>query len=59
MKEQILNMSKDELVDFLVRNWHEMTRLLPENRKKEFFNSHPVEPLREIALSIIELVNTL
>jgi hypothetical protein len=54
MKEQILQMSKDELVNFLVENWHEMTRLLPENRKKEFFNSHPVEPLREIALSLID-----
>lgn len=54
MKEQILQMSKDELVNFLVENWHEMTRLLPEKRKKEFFNSHPVEPLREIALSLID-----
>ena len=54
MKEQILKMSKDEIVDFLVENWNEMTRLLPENRKKEFFNSHPVEPLREIALSLID-----
>lgn len=53
-KDEIIQMSKDEIVDFLVNNWHEMTRMLPENRKKEFFNSHPEKPLKEIALSLID-----
>ena len=57
MKEKILQMSREELVDFLVENWADFVRKLPTGREKEFFNLHPdlhtVENMRAVALELI------
>lgn len=57
-KEKILQMSRDELVDFLVENWTDFVCQLPTGREKEFFNLHPdfhtVENMRLVALSLID-----
>jgi hypothetical protein len=57
MKNRILNMSKDELADFLVENWHEVNRILPEKGKKEFYKSHSWKMLKEIALLLADQIS--
>ena len=59
MKERILQMSREELVDFLAENWTEMTRKLPEDKRKVFFNNHAAEPdyteyMRAVALELAD-----
>jgi hypothetical protein len=58
MKEKILRMNRDQLIDFLIDNWTEFIRTLPTGREKEFFNLHPdlytKEKLRSIALDLID-----
>ena len=58
MKEEILKMSRDELIDFLVEKWTEISIELPKGREKEFFNQHPdlhtIENMRAVALSLAD-----
>ncbi len=58
MKEKILKMTREELVNFLVENWTELVCQLPTGREKEFFNSNPdfhtVENMQGVALSLID-----
>lgn len=55
--QEINNMTRDQLIDFLIENWTDFVRKLPTGREKEFFNLHPdfhtVENMRAVALSLV------
>lgn len=56
-KEEVLKMSRDVLIDFLVENWTDFVRKLPTGREKEFFHSNPdfhtVKNMRAVAIEFI------
>ena len=55
-KEEILKMSRDELIDFLVSNW-KLAKELPAGKEREYFMSRPdfhtMENMQGVALEII------
>ena len=55
-KEEILKMSRDELIDFLVNNW-KLAKELPPARAHEYFKSRPdfhtMENMQGVALELI------
>lgn len=36
------NMTKDQLIDFLVGNWTELVKELPKVKERTFFQNHSV-----------------
>jgi len=57
MKDKILKMDRDQLIDFLIEHWTDFVKNLPTGREREFWKSekyHPTEKLRGVALSLID-----
>ena len=52
MNKKISNMTKDQLIDFLVGNWTELVKEPPKGKERTFFQNHSVEDMRAMALSI-------
>lgn len=55
-KDDILSMSRDELIDFLVENWS-LSKQLPAGKEREYFLSRPgfhtMENMQGVALELI------
>ncbi len=57
MKDEILKMSRDQLIDFLIENWTDFVKNLKPGKERDFWKSekyHPTEMLRGVAISLIE-----
>jgi len=52
IKSEIAYLNRDELIDFISKNWNNVTKHLPQEKKKSFFESSPTCELREIALNL-------
>jgi hypothetical protein len=56
MKNKILQMNRNQLIDFLIKNETHFTRIVPHENLQRFFNNNPdfhtTEKLRRYALSI-------
>jgi len=55
-KEDILNMSREQIVDFLLENW-EHTKILPDARAKDYMMTrtdlHTMEKMQSVAFELI------
>ena len=51
-KSEIAYLNRDELIDFISKNWNDVTKHLPKGKEKSFFESSPTGELREIALNL-------
>ena len=52
METEILNMTKDQLIDYLVENWTELVNEMPKGKERIFFQNHEVDDMRAMALSL-------
>jgi hypothetical protein len=55
MEQKIINMTRDELIDFLMENWKLLVLHLPTKIGRQFFADekyHTVEKLRSAALQV-------
>lgn len=50
--ERIANMSRDELISYLIENCHELTRHMPTGKERLMYQSSRTSDMRELAFEI-------
>lgn len=54
LKSDIAYFNRDQLIDFVSKNWHEVIKHIPTDKRRMYFKNRRTCELREIALNIVD-----